>query len=294
MDIIEHAKIVLSFIFNTSRVDDGHGIDHSNRVLKHAENALYYEPNLNSQAKLAIRLAALLHDADDNKFFPNRGNQNTHYVLEQVQCSQETAKLVIRMISLVSCSKNRNEHVEPGWLLIPRFADRLEAMGAMGVIRCYLYSLHSKRPLSLDTTPKACTLLELERIVLNERFAKYSGTSQSMMDHFYDKLLHLSKMDTKNLYIQKEAITRHKVLTEFCLEFGRTGKVNKEQIHTWMCLITPNLCKIHGINITKYLEKIDNLPETESVIKPFNRKLNVFDILTNSRQKSTSRVAFQK
>ena len=120
------AQNLLVQVLQSGNVDTGHGLDHALAVLNHANNALQYE-DLPDDTKQAIQLAALLHDADDSKFFPdNNDNQNARYILREIGAENELAELVIKMIELVSCSKNGNTVVKPEWLLLPRFADRLE------------------------------------------------------------------------------------------------------------------------------------------------------------------------
>ena len=226
-DFFETCRKLLINVLEHANVDSGHGIDHADIVVKHAEQALNHQDSLSDDEKLAVRLAALLHDADDSKFFPNSiGNSNANMILDSAELSDDIINLTIRMISLVSCSKNRNETVKPAWLLIPRWADRLEAMGDIGIKRCFDYTMHTKRPLFLSSTPRATTPVELAMIATPERFAEYRGKSASMMDHFYDKLLHLVNMKTNNEYLVTQAQLRHEVLVNYCLEFGRTGMVS--------------------------------------------------------------------
>jgi len=228
--MLQTAKNLLKDLLESAHVDDGHGIDHAQTVLHHATRALQLT-NLPDETQLAIKLAALLHDADDHKFFPdNNDNENTKCILNAINLSKETRNLVIKMINLVSCSKNRNTPANPEWLLIPRAADRLEAMGYIGIKRCYDYTKHTtgtskSRPLFTNTTPRATNIKELNSIATAERFEKYRGGSDSMIDHFYDKVLHLVDLKINNKYLQSVATERHAILVDFCLEFGKTGKV---------------------------------------------------------------------
>ena len=73
----------------------------------------------------------------------------------------------------------------------------------------------------MESTPRATTREELEKIATPERFKNYTGKSLSMIDHYYDKLLHLSNMHTQNQYLLNEAKKRHDIMVNFCLEFGR-------------------------------------------------------------------------
>ena len=232
--IISKARDLLVNLLEAGDVDAGHGIDHAETVLGHTNLALQHE-DLSEFNKTAIQLAALLHDADDSKFFPdNTDHQNARYILQKIGVSDEQSELVIRMIGLVSCSKNGNTLVEPEWLLIPRFADRLEAMGHIGIVRCWQYSKHKNRPLFLDSTPRPHSNEQVQNFIMTERFSKYSGGSDSMMDHFYDKLLHLINMGSTNKYIITEAKVRHQILIEFCVQFGNNGFVDEEDIKSWI------------------------------------------------------------
>jgi len=218
-------------------VDEGHGIEHAMKVLDHAEHALAIsvEPK-DKNSRRAIKYAAILHDADDMKFFPESKNfSNARRILEEIIPKEpKVIELTLKMIGLVSCSKNGNslKNVEKEWMLIPRLCDRLEALGEVGILRSWLYGKHINRPLFLPSTPRAITLKELEKIATPERFENYlqSKTSESMIDHFYDKILHIGKPEimsiTNNPYIKQEANRRNKIVIDFILQFGKTGKVD--------------------------------------------------------------------
>ena len=77
--------------------------------------------------------------------------------------------------------------------------DRLEAIGRIGIERCYQYTIHSKRPLVLPTTPLPVNECELAEVMLGRSLADYvrsNGTSASMIDHWYEKLLLLGTMSS--------------------------------------------------------------------------------------------------
>ncbi len=100
---------------------------------------------------MACRLAALLHDADDKKYFPATCTSyaNAERIAHHAGAPRPVVAEVLRMIDWVSCSHNGNQcppeaRLEPE-LLWPRWADRLEAVGEIGVARCYLYNCHKVR-----------------------------------------------------------------------------------------------------------------------------------------------------
>merc|ERR1712013_597732 len=210
----------LQALFTSVGMPESHGMAHCLVVLGHMEKAISAaDPtvikNLTSQKIFTLRLASLLHEADDHKYFKN--STNVKDILEDALPGNENKVKIIsdveEMISYVSASANGNS-VPPGaradpTLLWPRFCDRLEAIGVVGAVRCYQYNRETTAPLMLDTTPRP-------------------GSEQEMMDHYYDKLLQIAHFDPAvvcNAYLQEVASDRVRPLVEICLEYGRTGEV---------------------------------------------------------------------
>jgi uncharacterized protein len=157
-----------------------------------------------------------------------------------------------RCIGYVSCSANGNscpqECVDAPELLWPRWADRLEAVGEIGVARCYLYNLaEGNTPLCCDSTPRPATAEEALELATPERFERYQtsgGGSASMLDHYYDKLLQVARPPpslVRNAYLEEAALAGAAPLLQVLLEFGRTGQVpvaSIEEIATRLGLST--------------------------------------------------------
>ena len=229
--IIEKAVELLDQVLQ-EKVDPAHGIKHAIAVLGHVDKAVQFSSGpLTAQEVLAIRLAALLHDADDTKFF--KDTHNAEDILNSL-VEPEIKELTMKMINLVSCSKNGNSVVEPEWLLYPRYADRLEAIGEIGIWRCWQYTKYVDRPLFVPGTKRARSFEELNEIASKDRFEKYVAAkgkigSSSFIDHFYDKLLHISDLGT-NSYFMMEAKKRHRIMEAFLLGFGVTGHVYEAAI----------------------------------------------------------------
>jgi len=232
----------LQELFTRVGMPESHGINHCLVVLGHMEKAISAADstvvkNLTSQKILTLRLAALLHEADDHKYFKNSTNAKD-ILVDVLPDDDSKAKIISdveEMISYVSASANGNS-VPPAarsdpTLLWPRFCDRLEAIGVVGAVRCYQFNREStSAPLMLDTTPRPGTEKEMWDQVTQARWIKYQqgGNSASMMDHYYDKLLQIAHFDPAvvcNSFLQEEASDRVRPLVEICLEFGRTGEV---------------------------------------------------------------------
>lgn len=219
--IVATAYTILADFLKTSKVDKCHGIDHAWKVYEHACIAIQLE-NLSPSERAAIVLAALLHDADDRKFFPKSVDfQNARSICRDV--APELEILVIRMISRVSCSKNGNRSDPTPWLLIPRWCDRIEALGEMGIWRCYVYSMENQRPMMVPEDRLPTSREHLKELANPERFEIYlksKGTcSASFIGHFYDKLLHLA-VPTGNRYLDEKLAEGHEVLVQFLLKFN--------------------------------------------------------------------------
>mmetsp|Transcript_11402 Transcript_11402/g.17190 ORF Transcript_11402/g.17190 Transcript_11402/m.17190 type:complete len:100 (+) Transcript_11402:145-444(+) len=91
-------------------------------------------------------------------------------------------------------------------------------------------------PLAVDDTPRPQNEDEVWAAATEERFAEYQrsgGGSASMMDHYFDKLLQVSRPDpakVRNPYLEAEMKHRAAPLVHICLAYGRTGVVPVEEI----------------------------------------------------------------
>jgi uncharacterized protein len=223
----------LTKILIENNVCNSHGINHAIIVKSHAETALQYETSLSESDKEAVILASLLHDADDKKFFPNNNNyENTRNILSDKP--EDFIDLVVQMIKLVSASVNGDNIpaeiiANKQWMLIPRYADRLEAIGIIGIKRCYEYNSTKGDPLYLDTTPIIYDDLKIIEYA-NNKYKTYQGNSLSMIDHFYDKLIGICNFPIENQYLKLEAEQRRQPLIDFIKYFSMNGSINMEII----------------------------------------------------------------
>lgn len=208
----------------------GHGIDHFIDVADHATLAVQYE-NLDEQTKLQIILAALLHDADEKKLFTTKNNSNARTILDKVidfPNKDTFIEDIIDMINLVSCSEHGDDEVPHPWMAIPRDCDRLTAIGEIGIKRCKEFTDHIKNPYHTDDTPRATSVEEVLANATYERFVGYkSGVpSTSMIDHYYDKLLHIGRPEclrSQNKYILEEANRRNGLMATFVVDYWCTN-----------------------------------------------------------------------
>jgi uncharacterized protein len=236
---IQRNTELLQNILEEKDVSPCHGIEHAKTVMYHAWCALEdYE--LSEEDQLSVLLAALLHDADDRKFFPEHKNyENLRKILQQTGKSNEFIEKVVYMVSIVSASKwgdkIPDEVKGKEWMLIPRYADRIEAIGIIGVERCHTYTKNvSKMPLYLEETPKPKTEEDVWKHATIERYQAYNGNSVSMIDHYYDKLLRLSTFPIRNKYFDEECKKRRQPLIDFLLYFGEKGTITHEEVEEFI------------------------------------------------------------
>lgn len=228
----------LSMILTKNNVCRSHGIDHAIAVMNNAQKALNHASfnRFSKEQYECVLLAALLHDADDRKFFPN--NSEFENLKDVLQDKTEYIPLVSKMVDLVSSSKNGDripsEAIDNEWLLYPRYADRIEALGVTGIERCFRYALTANNPLYVSTTPCPETEEENWKYATQERYDKYNGKSDSMIDHYYDKLLRASFIPIKNEYFEKVAVERRKALIDFLIYFGKNKRISKEDVEKFI------------------------------------------------------------
>lgn len=241
-DVLER---VVALINSVGIEDPAHNMVHIQAVTDHVRRAVAAEP-LDPRRDAVLVLAAMLHEADDPKLFGTSDDFNARKILSECLPSADTAEgagantaltlgcaaaladEVCEIIGLVSARKNKDTGVPPGceWKLIVRDADRIEAIGEVGIARCYAFNEKVGMPLFLKSTPRAMSKEELWTIATPARFASYSGDSASMVDHYYDKLLHLSRCASGSAHLEAKQQSRLQDMIEFVLEFGRTGTID--------------------------------------------------------------------
>lgn len=164
----------------------GHDAAHSLRVYKNALAIAENEPGCNLTV---VSLAAILHDADDHKLFDHENNENTREFLKENGVSDELTEEICRAINSVSFSKNRGKKPETIEGMIVQDADRLDAMGAIGIARTFAYG------------------------------GEHGRSIEESVQHFHDKLLLLKdEMNTETA--KKLAESRHSFLLEYLSHYG--------------------------------------------------------------------------
>lgn len=236
------AESVFPFLENLHKSSDlAHNFKHITMVACEVREALQSEEYcfLAPWQKNALVAAAYLHEVDDEKLniniigVPKEGKlPNAKTILAQYSKTEQFQSLTLEIIGLVSTRSNHNTTVDSGnkWKLLVRDADRGQTLGKVGIARCYAYTLADKKPFFTSSTPLCKTKEELWQVATPERFAEYHGKSSSMIDHYYDKLLHIGEVSSGDEYLRIKMERGHKKMVDFVLKFGRTETLDFEYL----------------------------------------------------------------
>ncbi len=164
----------------------GHDAAHTLRVYS---NAILIAENEEDCDREVVALAALLHDADDHKIFHTENNANARFFLQRQGTDPETIERICAAINSVSFSQNRGKRPETPEGRVVQDADRLDAIGAIGIARTFAFGGEHGRPL------------------------------EDSIRHFYEKLL-LLKDELNTESARRIAVKRHQFMLTFLKEFS--------------------------------------------------------------------------
>ena len=188
--------------------EGGHDWFHIERVYK---NALLIAEGVDCDL-IVVKLGALLHDIADSKF---HGGDETvapktaRTFLESQNVSEDIILHVIAIIENISFKGgNFEKKFNSKELEIVQDADRLDAIGAIGIARTFNYGGFKNRPLyNPNIQPN-----------MNMNKEEYKNSESPTLNHFYEKLLLLKdKMNTETG--KKIAQKRHDFMVTFLSQF---------------------------------------------------------------------------
>ncbi|WMW78009.1 HD domain-containing protein [Flavobacterium sp. 20NA77.7] len=201
-------KTVLFVKKQLENAEGGHDWFHIERVYK---NALLIAKEEKCDLEV-VQLAALLHDIADSKFHDGDeaiGPKTAKNFLEQENVSKETIAHVLAIIENISFKGgNFEQKFQSIELDIVQDADRLDAIGAIGIARTFNYGGFKNRAIY---DPEINPNLSMSK-------EEYKNTTAPTINHFYEKLLLLKdKMNTPTG--KKIAAERHAFMELFLNQF---------------------------------------------------------------------------
>lgn len=200
-------SLAIEYVKQTFENDySGHDFFHTFRVYKMATNIALKE-NANIEI---VQLSALLHDVDDIKLSPETHLNKDRAVsfLRKNGVDEKTIYVICQIINEISFAGIDSVIPESIEGKCVQDADRLDAIGAIGIARAFAYGGSHKRTIyNPDIKPR-----------LNMSAEEYKINKSTTINHFYEKLFLLK--DMMNTQTAKEiAIEREKFMKEYIEEF---------------------------------------------------------------------------
>ena len=196
--IINKAKGYIEEIFKDD--SSGHDIDHSLRVYKNAMEITNNIEKANSDIKLnkfIIFLSAILHDVDDYKI-KNYDKENPYKNLlnfietNKVKVDIDLIKEIISDVSFKAGETKKPKTIEGQ---IVQDADRLDAIGAIGIARAFAFGGSRNRKIYDNNNIEDLYKRNFETFNMDKvSFEQYKNDKKDTVTHFYEKLLKLENM----------------------------------------------------------------------------------------------------
>ena len=201
--LIEQALIYVKELFENEY--SGHDFFHTLRVFR---TATYIAERECADIEI-VQLAALLHDVDDRKISPEtyQTQERARTFLKSNGVDGETVERVCRIIREISFGANDSRPTSLEGQCV-QDADRLDAIGAIGIARAFAYGgNHNRHMYHPDIKPN-----------LNMTKEEYVKSESTTINHFYEKLFKLTAMMNTEA-AGRIARRREAYMREFVSEF---------------------------------------------------------------------------
>ena len=209
----------IAFVKETLKgAEGGHDWFHIQRVFN---NALLIAKDENADP-LVVGLGALLHDIADSKFHNGDENIGPKMAREFLKSLEVDKKIITHVVNIIKHISFKGGNVKQKFrskeLDIIQDADRLDAIGAIGIARAFNYGGYKNRALY---DPQIGPNLNMTK-------EEYKNSTAPTINHFYEKLLLLrDRMNTKTG--KKIARERHEFMENYLKQFY--AEWNGEVIH---------------------------------------------------------------
>jgi uncharacterized protein len=208
-EIIKDCRTQVKKIY--ARFDASHDWQHIERVMANAELLMKSE----SADALIVELAVLLHDVSDPKY-KKEGEDLESEILASLELTEQQKRDIQAVIAAVSFKGGNGTAAASVEARIVQDADRLDAIGAIGIARTFSYGGAKDRKL-YDWQEKART-----QMTEND----YRSKPVSSVTHFYEKLLLLK--DRMNTETGKQmAEERHQFMLSFLKQLQKETDGNR-------------------------------------------------------------------
>ena len=194
----------------------GHDWWHVHRVW---QNAIYIAQQEKADL-FVVQLAALLHDIADWKFHHGDDTVGPKLAKEWLKKLSVDEKIIAHVCDIIKGVSFNGAGVENQMKtregMVVQDADRIDAIGAIGIARAFAYGGHKGREIyNSDIKPKH-----------HVSFEQYKNSKSTTINHFYEKLLLLKDlMNTETA--RKIADRRHAFMEMFLERFFKEWNENK-------------------------------------------------------------------
>ena len=199
----------IEFVKHTLKnAEGGHDWFHIQRVFNNAKLIVKTE----SADKLIVSLSALLHDIADSKFHDGDETIGPKKATEFLMSQNIDSIIIEHVVQIIKNISFKGGNIDRTFsskeLDIVQDADRLDAIGAIGIARCFNYGGFKNREIF---NPKIKPKLNMTK-------EEYKNSNTPSINHFYEKLLLLKdKMNTATA--KRVAIERHKFMERYLDQF---------------------------------------------------------------------------
>ena len=193
----------------------GHDFSHILRVYQNACTLLNKTKNADA---FVVKISALLHDIDDRKL--NFGEKQTKEFLTKIHVPTNKIHIILDTINSIGFSTTgTNPNLDSIEKKILFDADKLDALGSIGICRTIMYGTGKNTPLfDAEIFPK--------ENLTKEEYSDLNRANHTIIHHFFDKLLKLPNiMQTE--FGKIEAQKRQKIMIQFLNEFFREQEQEK-------------------------------------------------------------------
>jgi len=191
-----------------ANAEAGHDWFHIERVWRTAKNLAQKE----NASIFIVELAALLHDIADAKFHDGDEEIGPLKAGDFLKTLDVDSQSIFHVQQIIRHMSYKSSFDEPGFtsieMEIVQDADRLDAIGAIGIARAFTYGGYKNRELyNPEIAPNP-----------NQTKEEYKYTKAPTINHFYEKLLLLK--DKMNTVAGKAmAIQRHNFMLQYLEQF---------------------------------------------------------------------------
>lgn len=191
-----------------ANAEAGHDWFHIERVWRTAKNLAQKE----NVSIFIVELAALLHDIADAKFHDGDEEIGPRKAGDFLKTLDVDSQSIFHVQQIIRHMSYKSSFDEPGFtsieMEIVQDADRLDAIGAIGIARAFTYGGYKNRELyNPEIAPNP-----------NQTKEEYKNTKAPTINHFYEKLLLLKdKMNTEAG--KAMAIQRHNFMLQYLEQF---------------------------------------------------------------------------